>query len=183
MKLKGKTALVTGGSSGIGKAIVTRFVEEGCHVVIADITLAAMQDVSRELNEKHGKEATSFVTMDVGDETAVHQAFDASMKTIKKLDILISNAGIQHLAPVDEFEYKDWQQVLKVDLDGCFLTAKRAFQEMKQTGGGSIIFTGSLRSKIGGTLNSAYVSAKHGVLGLNQVVATEGAKHNIRSNV
>ena len=183
MRLKGKTAIITGGSSGIGKAMVERFTQEGCHVAIADINEEAMITLSKELNKRHGNAVTFPVTMNVSDEKNVNQAFDTCMQHFKKLDILISNAGVQHLAPVTDFEYPHWQSVLKVDLDGCFLTAKRAMQEMKKTGGGSILFTGSLRSKIGGSLNSAYVAAKHGVLGLNQVIATEGAQFNIRSNV
>lgn len=182
MRLKGKTAIITGGSSGIGKAMVERFVEEGCQVAIADINEKAMATLSKTLNQQYG-EMTFPVSMNVSDEKNVAQAFDTCMQRFKKLDILISNAGVQHLDPVTEFAYSNWQMVLKVDLDGCFLTAKRAMQEMKKTGGGSIIFTGSLRSKIGGSLNSAYVAAKHGVLGLNQVIATEGAPFNIRSNV
>lgn len=182
MKLKGKTALVTGGSSGIGKAIAERFVQEGCQVIIADINDEIMHKVSSELNEKYGN-LTFTVNMNVADPDAVKTAFDSVMQKVKKLDILLSNAGIQHLAPITEFDYSAWQRVLKVNLDGCFLTSKRAMQEMKKTGGGVILFTGSLRSKIGGSLNSAYVAAKHGVLGLNQVIATEGAEFNIRSNV
>ena len=182
MKLKGKTALVTGGSSGIGKAIVERFVQEGCQVVIADINEAMMQEVSSELNKKYG-DLTSTVLMNVADPEAVDAAFDIAMKKLQKLDILLSNAGVQNLAAITEFDYAAWEKVLKIDLGGCFLTAARAMKEMKKTGGGSILFTGSLRSKIGGSLNSAYVAAKHGVLGLSRVIATEGAEFNIRSNV
>lgn len=181
MRLKGKTALITGGSSGIGKGMVEGFIQEGAKVVIADINESAMQDLAVSLNRNHPG-MISQVTMNVGDENSVNQGFDQALKFLGKLDILVSNAGVQHLAPVTEFEYSAWQKVIKVDLDGCFLTAKRAMQEMKKTGGGSILFTGSLRSKIGGKLNSAYVAAKHGVLGLSRVIATEGAEFNIRAN-
>lgn len=182
MRLRDKTAIVTGGSGGIGHAIVERFVEEGCKVVIADINREVMASCSAALNKRLG-EVTFPVYMDVSDEAGVETAFDESLKKLGKLDILISNAGIQHLAPITEFDYRQWQRVLKINLDGCFLTAKRAMEEMKKTGGGTIVFTGSLRSKIGGSQNSAYVAAKHAVLGFNRVVATEGAQYNIRSNV
>ncbi|MEI8300785.1 MAG: 3-hydroxybutyrate dehydrogenase [Chlamydiota bacterium] len=182
MRLKGKTAIITGATGGIGRCLVEGFIQEGCRVAVADIDQKAIKIFCDELNSKYGDVAVP-IYMDVSDEASVNSAFDVCMQALHKIDILISNAGIQHLSPIIDFAYKDWQRVLKICLDGCFFTAKRAMEEMKKTGGGSILFMGSLRSKIGGRNNSAYVAAKHAILGFNRVLATEGADFNIRSNV
>jgi 3-hydroxybutyrate dehydrogenase len=192
MRLLGKNAIITGATGGIGRALTERFIQEGCKVAVADLNAEKILAFCHEMNQrygnrnfqgsKHGDVAFPMV-MDVSDESGVNAAFDDLAQVFDRIDVLISNAGIQHLSPIVDFAYQDWQRVLRVCLDGCFLTAKRAMQEMKKTGGGSILFMGSLRSKIGGRNNSAYVAAKHAVLGLNRVVATEGADFNIRSNV
>jgi 3-hydroxybutyrate dehydrogenase len=101
-----------------------------------------------------------------------------------KLDILVSNAGIQIVAPLDQFEFTKWKQLLAIHLDGAFLTTRSALRQMyKQGTGGSIIYMGSVHSKEASLLKAPYVTAKHGLIGLAKVVAKEGAKHGVRANV
>ena len=101
-----------------------------------------------------------------------------------RLDILISNAGIQTVAPIDQFEFAKWKQLLAIHLDGAFLTTRAALREMYKAGrGGSIIYMGSVHSKEASVLKAPCVTAKHGLIGLAKVVAKEGAAHGVRANV
>ena len=105
------------------------------------------------------------------------------IKTFGTVDILVSNAGIQVVAPVVEFEFAKWKQMLAVHLDGAFLTTRAALRRMYKQGSGSIIYIGSVHSKEASKLKAPYVAAKHGLLGLARVVAKEGAEHGVRANV
>jgi 3-hydroxybutyrate dehydrogenase len=100
------------------------------------------------------------------------------------IDILVSNAGIQIVAPINEFEFAKWKKLLAIHLDGAFLTTRAALRQMYRQGrGGSIIYMGSVHSKEASLLKAPYVTAKHGLIGLAKVVAKEGAKHQVRANV
>ncbi len=106
------------------------------------------------------------------------------MKEFGHLDVFVSNAGIQVVAPLDQFEFAKWKQMLAIHLDGAFLTTRAALRQMyRQGSGGSIIYMGSVHSKEASVLKAPYVTAKHGLLGLAKVVAKEGAKHRVRANV
>src|ERR1700722_9217042 len=108
----------------------------------------------------------------------------AAVAAFGGIDILVSNAGIQTVAPIDQFEFSKWKQLLSIHLDGAFLTTRAAIRQMyKQKTGGSIIYMGSVHSKEASPLKAPYVTAKHGLIGLAKVVAKEGAKHNVRANV
>jgi 3-hydroxybutyrate dehydrogenase len=100
-----------------------------------------------------------------------------------RIDILVSNAGIQIVAPLEEFAFADWKRLLAIHLDGAFLTTRAALRQMYKQGGGSIIYMGSVHSKEASRLKAPYVTAKHGLIGLAKVVAKEGAKHGVRANV
>jgi len=182
MQLTGKVAIVTGAASGIGKEIAQSLSAAGAAVAIADINLKAAQAVADELNAKGGKAIG--VEFDVTDEAAVEAGTQKVVDTFGSVDILISNAGIQIVNPIDQFPYADWKKVISIHVDGAFLTTKAALKHMyKDDRGGIVIYTGSVHSHEASPLKSAYVTAKHGLLGLARVLAKEGAKHNVRSHV
>jgi 3-hydroxybutyrate dehydrogenase len=180
MRLQDKVALVTGAASGIGNEIVKKFYAEGAKIVIAD--LKGADDAAKAIDST-GRRALG-VTMDVTNEQQVEDGIAQAVKTFGQLDILVSNAGIQTVAPIEDFEFSKWKQLLSIHLDGAFLTTRSAIRQMyKQKSGGSIIYMGSVHSKEASPLKAPYVTAKHGLIGLAKVVAKEGAKHNVRANV
>ena len=182
MRLDNKVAVVTGAASGIGKEIARAFVREGASVVIADLNQAGTDAVAAELSS--GRERAIGVAMDVTSEAQVEAGMARAVKEFGHLDVLVSNAGIQVVAPLDQFEFAKWKQMLAIHLDGAFLTTRAALRQMyRQGSGGSIIYMGSVHSKEASVLKAPYVTAKHGLLGLAKVVAKEGAKHRVRANV
>jgi 3-hydroxybutyrate dehydrogenase len=182
MRLKNKVAVVTGAASGIGKAIAGTFLREGAMVAIADINLDAAKSTAKQLDST-GHQCIS-IAMDVTSEQQVDDGIGQAVATFGKLDILVSNAGIQIVAPIDQFDFAKWKQVLAVHLDGAFLTTRAALRHMYRQGtGGSILYLGSVHSKEASKLKAPYVAAKHGLEGLARVVAKEGAEHNVRCNV
>ncbi len=182
MKLKDKVCIVTGAASGIGKEIAITYAREGAKVVIADLNLAAAQSAADEIVKAGG--IAMAVAMDVTDEAQVNTAVAAVVAAYGGVDVLVSNAGIQIVHPVEEFPFADWKKMLAIHLDGAFLTTKACVPHMQAGGrGGSIIYMGSVHSKEASVLKSAYVTAKHGLIGLCKTVAKEGGKHGIRANV
>jgi 3-hydroxybutyrate dehydrogenase len=182
MSVKGKVALVTGAASGIGEQCARKLAEDGAAVVIADLNLGAAQAVAASINAAGGKAIA--VTMDVTSETAVNEGIEKTVAELGSIDILVSNAGIQIVHPVEDYPYEDWKKMLAIHLDGAFLTTKAAIKHMYAGGkGGSIIYMGSVHSHEASKLKSAYVTAKHGLLGLARVVAKEGGSRGVRTNV
>ena len=177
MKLRNKICLVTGAASGLGKAIAARFAQEGARVAIADLNKAQAQAVADEIKGLG-------VAMDVTSEDQVNRGVAEVVSKWGGVDVLVSNAGIQIVHPVEEFPYADWKKMLAIHLDGAFLTTRACVPHMKRSGrGGSIIYMGSVHSKEASVLKSAYVTAKHGLIGLAKTVAKEGGNHGIRANV
>ena len=124
------------------------------------------------------------VEMDVTNEEQVNAAVAEAVAAYGGVDVLVSNAGIQIVHPVQDFPFADWKKMLAIHLDGAFLTTKACMPHMQKSGkGGSIIYMGSVHSKEASVLKSAYVTAKHGLMGLCKTVAKEGGKHGIRANV
>ncbi|WP_049622942.1 3-hydroxybutyrate dehydrogenase [Frateuria defendens] len=185
--LDGKTALITGAASGLGKAIAELYARHGAAVAIADINQQAADAAAAEIVAAGGKAIG--IAMDVTDEAAVNAGTDKVVETFGALDILISNAGVQIISPIDQFAYADWKKMLAIHLDGGFLTTKAALQHMYKddgTGksrGGIVIYMGSVHSHEASRLKAPYVTAKHGLLGLARTLAKEGAPHNVRSHV
>jgi len=179
--LSGKAAIITGAASGIGKEIAKRFATEDAQVVLADLQLAAAQAAADEINRGGGNAMA--VAMDVSDESAVEAGVAAAFERCGSVDILVSNAGIQIVKPIDEFPFSEWKKMLAIHLDGAFLTTKACLKHMYGAGGGAIIYIGSVHSKEASLLKAPYVTAKHGLIGLCKVVAKEGAKHGVRANV
>jgi 3-hydroxybutyrate dehydrogenase len=182
MRLENKVAVVTGAASGIGKEIAHAFAREGAKIAIADLNQQGADAAAAELA---GPDRRAIgVAMDVTNEAQVEAGMAKVVETFGRIDILVSNAGIQTVAPLDEFDFAKWKQLLAIHLDGAFLTTRAALRQMyKQGGGGSIIYMGSVHSKEASPLKAPYVTAKHGLIGLAKVVAKEGAKHGVRANV
>jgi 3-hydroxybutyrate dehydrogenase len=191
-KLLGKVALLTGAASGIGKECAIDLAKRGASVVIADLNLEAAQKAADEINQLISKtnESTEFnqkaiaIGMDVSNQEAVNQGVEKAVEQLGSIDILLSNAGIQIVSPIEDFKFEDWQKIINIHLNGAFLTTQAVIKHMYSSGrGGSIIYTGSVHSHEGSKLKSAYCAAKHGILGLSKVVAKEGATRNVRSYV
>ena len=181
MRLKDKVSIITGAASGIGKEIAIEYAEEGAIVVIADLNIDAAKLVAQEIESNGGKAYA--VAMDVTSEAQVNNAIEEVAVKYGRIDILISNAGIQYISPVDQLSYEKWRLMLAIHLDGAFLTTKACLKHMYENNSGSIIYMGSVHSKEASKLKAPYVTAKHGLLGLCRVVAKEGAVHNVRANV
>ena len=180
MGLEGRVALVTGAASGIGKAIAKRFAQDGARVVIADLSLDAASAAARELG---GDDRALAVAMDVTDEAAVNAGVARAVAAFGAIDVLVSNAGIQIVHPLEDFSYAEWKKMLAIHLDGAFLTTRACLPHMYAAGRGSLIYMGSVHSKLASVLKAPYVTAKHGLIGLAKTMAKEGAPHGVRANV
>jgi 3-hydroxybutyrate dehydrogenase len=182
MKLKDKVAIVTGAASGIGKEIALTYAREGAKVAIADMNKGAADATANEIRAGGGQ--AMGVAMDVTDEKAVNDGVAAVVTAFGGVDVLVSNAGIQIVHPLEEFTYADWKKMLAIHVDGAFLTTRACLPHMYKSGrGGSVIYMGSVHSKEASLLKAPYVTAKHGLIGLAKVVAKEGAAHGVRANV
>ncbi|WP_046158664.1 3-hydroxybutyrate dehydrogenase [Chromobacterium vaccinii] len=182
MQLNGKVALITGAASGIGKEIALVYARAGAAVAIADINLDAARKTADEIASAGGKAIG--VAMDVTSEDAVNQGTQQVVDAFGQLDILVSNAGIQIVNPIVNYSFADWKKMQAIHVDGAFLTTKAALQHMyKEKRGGVVIYMGSVHSHEASALKSAYVAAKHALLGLARVLAKEGAPYNVRSHV
>jgi 3-hydroxybutyrate dehydrogenase len=180
--LNGKAAVVTGAASGIGKEIARTLAAQGASVAIADLNLAGAQAVAEEIRAAGGKAIG--IAMDVTNEEAVNRGIDEVAAQFGSVDILVSNAGIQIVNPIENYSFSDWKKMQAIHVDGAFLTTKAALKHMyKDNRGGIVIYMGSVHSHEASPLKSAYVAAKHALLGLSRVLAKEGAAHNVRSHV
>jgi 3-hydroxybutyrate dehydrogenase len=182
MLLKDKVAIITGAASGIGREIAIEYAAQGAKVVIADLKLEAANATAAEINGNGG--TAMGVAMNVTSEAEVDTGVAAVIAAWGGVDILISNAGIQIISAIVDLPLADWQRMLAIHLDGAFLTTRACMRDMIRRGqGGAIIYMGSVHSHEASPLKAPYVAAKHGLLGLAKVVAKEGAKNGIRSNV
>jgi 3-hydroxybutyrate dehydrogenase len=182
MKLEGRSAIVTGAASGIGREIALTFAREGARVAIADMNKDAAEETAAGIR-RNGGEAIS-VAMDVTDEGAVNAGVGEMVGAFGGVDILVSNAGIQIIHPLEEFSYAEWKKMMAIHVDGAFLTTRACLPHMYASKrGGSLIYMGSVHSKEASMLKAPYVTAKHGLIGLAKVMAKEGAKHGVRANV
>ena len=180
-QLAGKVAYVTGAASGIGKAIADLYAQEGAKVVIADMKQEAADAAALDIQSKGG--TAMGVAVDVTQEAQVDASVEAAVRAYGGIDILVSNAGIQIVKPVQDFSLGEWQKMLAIQLDGAFLTTRACIKHMYAQGrGGSIIYTGSVHSKEASQLKAPYVTAKHGLEGLAKVVAKEGGPQGVRAS-
>lgn len=182
MDLSGKITLVTGAASGIGLAIAQCYASAGAKVAIADLKMDAAEAAAAAINaERPG--AAMPVAMDVTDEDQVNAGVAAVVAAWGTVDVLVSNAGIQIVNPIEQFAFADWKKMLAIHLDGAFLTTKAVIPHMYAQGSGAILYMGSVHSKLASPLKSAYVTAKHGLMGLARTIAKEGGPKGVRTNV
>ena len=180
MFLKGKTAVVTGSTSGIGLAYARAFASEGAHVVINGFGDAeAIEAIRAELAATSGGVAL-YDPADMAEPDAIHALVDRAVAETGGCDIAVSNAGIQHVSPVTEFPVEKWDAILAINLSAVFHLMQAAIPHMK--GWGRIITTASAHSLVASPNKAAYVAAKHGVAGLTKTVALEQAKSGITVN-
>lgn len=181
MSLKDKIALVTGAASGIGRECALNMAAKGAKIVIADLSLEKGNLVVEEIKQAGGDALA--VAMDVTNEAEVNAGVAAAIAKFGRVDILVSNAGIQIVHPIEEFPFEEWKKLLSIHLDGAFLTTKAVIPHMYKNNFGKVIYMGSVHSHEASKLKSAYVTAKHGLLGLARVIAKEGGPHGVSANV
>ncbi|MBB3763201.1 3-hydroxybutyrate dehydrogenase [Sphingomicrobium lutaoense] len=182
MKLQGKTALVTGSTSGIGLAIARVFAAEGAAIMINGFGDAdEIEETRRSLAEASGAQAVHDGA-DLSDPEAIEAMVERCRETLGAPDILVNNAGIQHVAPVDDFPVEKWDAIMAINLSAVFHTSRLVIPAMKERGWGRIINTASAHSLVASPNKSAYVAAKHGVAGFTKTVALETAEKGITVN-
>ncbi|MDE4084281.1 3-hydroxybutyrate dehydrogenase [Planococcus maritimus] len=175
-----KVVLITGAASGIGYEISVDFAKEGAKIVLTDINEEAVQQAADELKGQ-GFDCIG-IKCDVTSEAEIKAAIDKTVETFGSLDVLINNAGMQHVSPIEEFPTEKYELLIKIMLVAPFVATKHAFPIMKKQGFGRIINMASINGLVGFAGKAAYNSAKHGVIGLTKVSALEGAEHGITVN-
>lgn len=180
--LESRAALVTGSTSGIGKAIATRFAKEGANVAINGFgDKAEIESFRASLEKDFGIKAVYFDT-DLTDASAISDMMTDVTSHFGQIDVLVNNAGIQHVAPIEDFPPEKWNLIIALNLTASFHTTRLALPGMKTRGWGRIINMASAHALVASPFKSAYVAAKHGIAGLTKVTALEGAEHGIRCN-
>lgn len=172
---------MTGAGSGIGEGIAKRYAKEGASLFVTDLNLAAAQKVASHINDNGGKARA--LQVDVTKEQQVDAAVQQLVDELGKIDIMVVNAGVQHIEPIVDLSFDNWRKVVSVHLDAAFLCTRAALRQMYPKKKGSVVYIGSVHSKSASLLKAPYVSAKHGIMGLCRSVAKEGAMYNVRANV
>ncbi|MEM9472426.1 MAG: 3-hydroxybutyrate dehydrogenase [Pseudomonadota bacterium] len=180
--LKGKTALVTGSTSGIGLAMADALAREGANIMLNGLGDAAEIENTRSGLEKRTGAKVAFAGANLMKADACAELVAATAKEFGQLDILINNAGMQFVSPIEEFPVEKWDAIMALNLSAPFHTIRAALPAMKQAGWGRIINTGSAHSLVASPYKSAYVTAKHGLAGLTKTVALEAAEHGVTCN-
>lgn len=171
--LKEQVVIITGAASGIGREMTETFLSHDAYVWGLDI---------HELPYQHPH--LNGITLDISNETEVNHAIEVIIKKHGRIDVLINNAGIQIISPLSEYDYQDWKKIFGVQLDGTFFLTKACMKEMKKNNNiNSIINIGSIYSFESAKNKSAYITAKHGLVGLTRAIAAEGAEYNIKANL
>lgn len=180
--LHGKTALVTGSTSGIGKAIATRYAKEGANVILSGFGDEAEIDaLQEELAKTHGVKV-GYSSADLSNPDAIEGMMGYAARDFGGVDVLVNNAGVQHVSPIEDFPVAKWDLIIALNLTASFHTIRMAMPHMKEKGWGRIINTASAHALVASPFKSAYVAAKHGIAGLTKTVALEGAEHGVRCN-
>ncbi len=178
-RLENKVAVITGGGSGIGAATAKLFLQEGARVLIVGRTEDKLRKVLQELNHEH----LGYAVADVSKVEDTQRYFRQAAERFGGVDVLVGNAGVEGpYKPIDEHTVEDFDQVMAINVRGCWLGVKYAFPEMRKRGGGSIILTSSVVGISSLPANSSYTASKHAVVGLARSLAHDGAPFNIRVN-
>lgn len=175
--LEGKIALVTGAASGIGLAIARDLARQGVRVTLSDINVEGGQAAAKELT------GARFAAADMSNSADLEKLVKETINAEGRIDILVNNAGIQYVSPIVEFPEAKWRQIIDIMLTAPFLLTKAVLPHMYANGWGRIINIGSVHSLRASAFKSAYVSAKHGLLGLTRVTALEAAEHGVTCNI
>jgi len=181
-QLSGKSALVTGSTSGIGHGIAECFAREGANVVLNGMgDAAAIERLRAGLEKEHGVKVI-YNGADMTRPAEIAAMVAEAQKAFGRLDILVNNAGIQHVAPVDEFPIEKWDAIIAINLSSAFHATRAALPGMKKAKWGRIINIASAHGLVASPFKSAYVAAKHGVVGFTKTVALEVAEQGITAN-
>jgi 3-hydroxybutyrate dehydrogenase len=181
-QLAGRTALITGSTSGIGRGIAELFAREGANVVLNGFGDAKEIEALRgALEKEHGVKAT-YDAADMSKSEQVRTMVEKALESFGRVDILVNNAGIQHVAPVDEFPVEKWEAIIAINLSSAFYATRAALPAMKQARWGRVINIASAHGLVASPFKSAYVAAKHGVVGFTKSLALEVAEQGITSN-
>jgi NAD(P)-dependent dehydrogenase (short-subunit alcohol dehydrogenase family) len=181
LEFKGKVALVTGGSSGIGEACAMTFAQKGAKVVVADIDEENGKSVVEQIQEEGGE--AIFLTVDVSDHEGVKKMVEDTVDAFGRLDYAVNNAGIGGAqANTGEYAIEDWLQVIDINLNGVFYCMRYEIPQMLKNGGGAIVNMSSILGTDAFEKTSAYTASKHGVIGLTKTAALDYAKQGIRVN-
>ncbi|QJQ33619.1 3-hydroxybutyrate dehydrogenase [Sphingomonas lacunae] len=180
--LSGKTALITGSTSGIGLAIAKAYAAQGANIIVNGFGDAAAIEAERAALVALGAPQTTVSTHDLTDATAIEAMMGEALAQFGSIDILVNNAGMQHVAPIDEFPVDKWDRIIALNLTAAFHTIRLAVPGMKAKGWGRIINTASAHSLVASPNKAAYVAAKHGIAGLTKTVALEVARDGITVN-
>jgi 3-hydroxybutyrate dehydrogenase len=182
MSLKGKSAVVTGSTSGIGLAVARALAKEGANVMINGFGDAAGIETERAGIEKEFGVKTLYSAADMTKPAEIAGMVAAAEKAFGAVDILVNNAGIQYVSPIEDFPVEKWDQIIAINLSSAFHGMRAAVPGMKKRGWGRIISTASAHSLVASPFKSAYVSAKHGIAGLTKTIALETATFGITVN-
>jgi 3-hydroxybutyrate dehydrogenase len=180
--LRGKSVVVTGSTSGIGLGIARAFAREGCNVLLNGLGDRTEIERLRAGLEKEAGVKVRFSPADMTRPSEIGAMIEQAVKDLGGADVLVNNAGIQHVAPVDEFPVEKWDQILAVNLSSAFLAIRAALPAMKRKGWGRIINIASAHGLVASPFKSAYIAAKHGLVGLTKTVALETAGQGITCN-
>jgi 3-hydroxybutyrate dehydrogenase len=181
--LTGKTALVTGSTSGIGKAIATRLAAEGANVVLNGFGDAGEIEALRAGLESEHKIRAAYSGADLTKPDAISQMVTEAAAQFGGIDILVNNAGTQFVSPIEDFPVEKWDLILALNLSSAFHTTRLCLPHMKNRKWGRILNMGSAHAKVASPFKSAYVAAKHGLSGLTKTTALEGAAFGVRTNL
>ena len=180
--LTGKTALITGSTSGIGLGIAKAMAGQGANIMLNGFGNAAQIEETRAGFEADYGIKAYYNAADMSKPSEIKALIAACVAEFGQIDVLVNNAGIQHVAPIDKFDDERWDAIIAINLSSCYHTVKHALPEMRANGWGRIINVASVHGLVGSVDKSAYVAAKHGVVGLTKVTALETAEDNITCN-
>jgi len=182
MQLKNKTSLITGSTSGIGLGIARAFAREGANVILNGFGDAAEIEQMRAGIEREFGVKARYDGADMSKPDAIEAMMQKALAEFGSVDVLVNNAGIQHVAPIEEFPLAKWDAILAINLSAAFHTIRLALPQMKARGFGRIISTASAHSLVASPFKAAYVTAKHGLTGLTKTVALELATFGVTVN-